>query len=384
MGRLADRAEAAEVGSLPKRLRLLYDLLQRKGIDLADLEAGSVKKVGFWQAMHKDDDGEAVITDLARIELSPSWDEGPEWPVIQPAPMPKPAAPRKPTVADLLMAVCVPDLQIGYYWTEDGLVPTHDEAYIRVVLGLIKAAQPADVVLHGDNADFPELSKYRLLPTFQRTTQATIDRCAQLAAELRAAAPNARIHWLAGNHEERLQHFIVDNARAAFGLRRGRRDEGPPEKWPALSLPGLCWFDELGVEFYPGYPANRVVLSDNLHCLHGHFTGPTAAQKYLAESDVSVIVGHDHHTWLRATTRMTERGPRTKYAASAGCGCRTDGAVPGTKSGYTLDGAPIPTHTDWQQGVAVVEYEPDGIAYLPELVPVYQGRAVWRGNVFEA
>ena len=381
---LVEKAAAASTTE-KEQLARLGKAFKDAGLDPRDL--GSVEKIKFYEGFHKDDDGEAHVVPMVAFQINPSWSSGPEWPVVQPGPMPKPAKPPAGKKAEgLERAVCVPDLQIGYYWNRDEeLYPTHDEAYISVVLSLIKAAKPDRIVLHGDNADFPELSKYRLMPTFQRTTQATIDRCAVLGAELRAAAPDAQIDWLAGNHEERLQHYIVDNAKAAFGLRRGRRDDKPPEQWPALSMPHLCWFDESQITYHPGYPANRVVLSDNLHCLHGHFTGPTAAKKYLDETDVSVIVGHDHHTWLRATTRMTENGPRTKFAASAGCGCRTDGAVPGTKSGYTLDGEPIPTHTDWQQGIAVVEYEPgEGTAYLPELVPVYQGKAVWRSKVFEA
>lgn len=368
-----------------EQLQRLAKAFKDAGLDPRDL--GTVDRIKFYEGFHKDDEGEAHVVPMVAFQINPSWEAGPEWPVIQQAPRPKPKAPRKPRSAnDLVRTVCVPDLQIGFYWTRDGdLWPTHDDDYIKCVLSLIRDAKPDRIVLHGDNADFPELGKYRQLPTFQRTMQPTIDRCARLADELRSAAPDADIEWLAGNHEERLQHYIVDNAKAAFGLRRGRRDDEPPDHWPALSLPHLCWFDDLGVTFHPGYPANRVILSDNLHCLHGHFTGPTAAQKYLAESDVSVIVGHDHHMWFRATTRMTENGLRTKYAASAGCGCRTDGAVPGTKSGYTLDGEPIPTHTDWQQGVAVVEYEPDnGIAYPPELLPVFHGRTVWRSKVYEA
>ena len=379
-------ADDAERGSTTEKRALERLAKAMKDADLDPRDLGSVERIKFYEGFHKDDEGDAHVVPMVAFQINPAWAAGPEWPVIQPGPMPKPAPPAKPRAdKPLLRAVCIPDLQIGYYRTrDDGLWPTHDEAYIDCALQLIKAAKPDRVVLHGDNADFPELSKYRQMPTFQQTTQPTIDRCTELAAQLRAAAgPSCQIDWLAGNHEERLQHYIVDNAKAAFGLRRGKRDDGPPEAWPVLTLPNLCWFDESRVTFHPGYPANRVALSDNLHVLHGHFTGPTAAQKYLAESDVSVLVGHDHHAWYRATTRMTEKGLRTKYAASAGCGCRTDGAVPGTKTGYTLDGEPIPTHTDWQQGIFVVEYEPDdGIAYPPELVAVYQGRGVWRSKEF--
>jgi hypothetical protein len=143
-------------------------------------------------------------------------------------------------------------MQIGYYRGPDGaLEPTHDEAAMSVALKVIRAARPSKVVMVGDNLDLPELGKYRLSPAFQLTTQATIDRGGRMAAEVRAAAPNAEIVWLAGNHEERLPNYILDNARASFGIKQALEPEG----WPVLSVPHLCRLDDYGVTYMPGYPA---------------------------------------------------------------------------------------------------------------------------------
>lgn len=142
----------AAVDKLPKRLRQLYDILKAKGIDLADLDGATVNKVGFWQAMHKDDDGEAIITDLARIELAPAWDQGPAWPVVQPGPMPRarPKAKVRRPAKGWQDAYLVPDMQIGYYLDGDGgLVPIHDEAAMAVALAIAKDLQPARIVFHG-------------------------------------------------------------------------------------------------------------------------------------------------------------------------------------------------------------------------------------------
>ena len=65
--------------------------------------------------------------------------------------------------------------------------------------------------------------------------------------------PRAKIVWLAGNHEERLPNYLMDNARAAFGLHQA----GDTEGWPVLSVPHLCRFEEQGVEYLPGYPASH-------------------------------------------------------------------------------------------------------------------------------
>src|SRR5690606_6039783 len=160
----------------------------------------------------------------------------------------------------------LPDMQIGYWRDKDGeLQPTHDETAIDVALAVTKAAKPSLVVMVGDNLDLPEFGKYRLSPAFQQTTQAAIDRATLLCAQVRAAAPDARIVWLAGNHEERMPNYILDNARAAFGLRRG----DTPDSWPVLSVPFLCRMDEQDIEYMPGYPASHVWITPRLRVIHG-------------------------------------------------------------------------------------------------------------------
>lgn len=72
--------------SFPKgadRLGRIADLLERNGIDIDDV--GSVEKVKLWQGFYKDADGESHTVDLAGVQLSPTWAEGPRWPLVNPA-----------------------------------------------------------------------------------------------------------------------------------------------------------------------------------------------------------------------------------------------------------------------------------------------------------
>lgn len=384
---LAAQAKAKQVAhldTLPKRLRLLYELLQRKGIDLADLEDASVRKVGFWQAMHKDEAGEAVITDLARIELAPGWEDGPEWPVVQPGPMPKaPAKVKRKSAGKWRTAVVLPDMQAGYYRDPDGvLVPIHDEAAIAVALAIVADENPDVVVLNGDNLDAAEWGKYRTSPVFQQTTQATVDRLALLGEQLRTAAPAAEIHWLEGNHEARLPNLILDNARAAFGLRRGR----DPEGWPVMSLPHLCHFDTVGIRYVSGYPAGEVWLNDNFRVIHGHKvkSNGSTAHGYLDDARVSTCYGHVHRRELAQRTRHTRHGARTVTAVSFGCLCRVDGVVPSTKGGIDVHGQPVRTTEDWQNGIGVVRFQPGDGLHVVEHVEILSGWAMHRGQEYRA
>jgi hypothetical protein len=69
---------------------------------------------------------------------------------------------------------------------------------------MIQETQPEVIACVGDNLDFPEMGKYLTYPAYAQTTQASIDRATFFCAQMRAMAPNAKIIWLAGNHEERM------------------------------------------------------------------------------------------------------------------------------------------------------------------------------------
>lgn len=303
----------------------------------------------------------------------------PAWPVIQPG--------KRYTVPTLnpqpikhgeyQTAVILPDMQIGYFHNAAGLEAIHDEQAIEVALRIIKASKPAQIVMVGDNLDLCEFGKYRYTPAFARTTQAAIDRATELCAQLRKLAPQATITWIAGNHEERLGNYVLDSAAAAFGLRRGNI----PTEWPVMSVPYLCRLDEFEVEYLSGYPTGAHWINNNLKVIHGDkvASGGSTSHKYLSSEKVSVIFGHVHRREWAERTRDDYDGARTILAASPGCLARTDGAVPSTRGGHDLDGRPLYRSEDWQQGIAVVEYEPGDGDFNLELVPIRSGWARWRG-----
>jgi len=375
-------ADEYDTTPAPKRATLgkLAELLDRSGIDLDDV--ARVQKVRAWQGFYKDADGEAHTVDMHGIELVPAWADGPAWPVVQPGPAIRLPARRSTTLMPdgWRTAVVLPDMQIGYFHGPDGLEPTHDEAAIAAALGVVKAANPAVVVLVGDNLDLPAFGRYRLSPAFQRTTQPAIDRATTLCAELRRAAPDADIVWLAGNHEERLPNWLLDNAAAAFGLRQGNT----PESWPVMSVPFLCRMDEQRVEYRPGYPAGHYWITERLKVVHGELVRnqTSTASAYLGREKTSTIFGHIHRREYAARTRDDHDGPREIMAASPGCLARIDGAVPSVKGGVDLDGRPVRRHEDWQQGVAVVDFDPESGHFDYQNVAIREGVARWRGREY--
>ena len=367
-----------------KLLGKLVEMLERKNIDINEI--GDVRKVKLYQSLTKDADGEAQIHDLAAIQFSPKWETGPEWPVVKQGPAvkmpPVTTKTKKPTT--FKTCVIVPDIQIGYYRGRDGqLEPTHDEKAILVCLKMIQDTQPEVIACVGDNLDFPEMGKYLTYPAYAQTTQASIDRATFFCAQMRAMAPNAKIIWLAGNHEERMPKYLLVNAGVAYGLRKGNI----PESWPVLSVPYLCRMDEFGVEYRPGYPAADFWVNEKLRIIHGDRvkSSGSTAHVYLNQEKTSVIYGHIHRIETAFKTREDFDGPRTIMAASPGCLARIDGAIPSTRGGVDLDGRPLTRYENWQQGLGIVQYEDSGAhRFSYDVIPIYDGWAMYNGKEYQA
>ena len=111
-----------------------------------------------WQGLVKDDNGDAQVIDMsgASVILTPSWETGPAWPVVQPAPpqVIRPLKASKPSRAEKL-AVILPDPQIGYRRDDETgeLDPFHDEQAISLAMQVVRDLQPDKVVNIGDTLD---------------------------------------------------------------------------------------------------------------------------------------------------------------------------------------------------------------------------------------
>lgn len=358
----------------------IAELLARNNIDPD--EVGEIKRVSVYQSLTKNDAGEAEIHDLFGIQISPKFESGPEWPVVQQGPVVKvPSVKVKATKSDFKTCVVLPDMQIGYYRNSAGeLESTHDEDAIDVALQITASVKPDMVVMVGDNLDLPEFGKYRLSNAYALTTQASIDRATTLCAQVRAAAPDAVVYWIAGNHEERLVNYVIDNAKAAMGLKRGNT----PEDWPVLSVPYLCRFDDYGITYVPGYPAGQVWVNQRLRIVHGDKvrSNGSTAHAYLNSQKTSVVYGHIHRREWAEKSREDWDGAKTIMAASPGTLAKTTGEVPSTKGGIDLDGRPLTIVEDWQQGLAVVNYEEGDGEFWYEQIAIHNRKAFFHGRVF--
>jgi predicted phosphodiesterase len=372
------------------RLGKIADLLENSGIDPEEIGAIEKVRISEWQGITKNEEGEAEIHDLGGISvvIAPAWADGPEWPVVQqaaPVAVKTPPKSKKPTKPRYKTCVVLPDPQIGYRMYDDGTMdPFHDEESMAVALQIL-ADVDADLIVNlGDFLDFAEFGKFEMEPAFAKTSQAGVDRGHKFLCQQRQIAPDADIILLEGNHDRRLQKAVTTNTVAALHLKRAE----VPEDWPVMSVPFLLRLNEdhLNVEYVGGYPAGIYWINQNLACIHGHTTrsrGSTVAA-VVDDERTSVIHGHIHRIELQHKTRRTFEGAKRSLAASPGCLCRTDGAVPSTKGSTDPHGRPVNAVEDWQQGMAVVSYEEGDGNFDVELIPISRGEAIFRGDYYRA
>lgn len=283
-------------------------------------------------------------------------------------------------------AVILPDPQFGFRNVAGTLDPFHDDRAIDVatqILAAVAKDSRVDVVVNlGDFLDLPAHSRYDQHQNWQQTTQAAIDAGHVFLAKQRATAPSAQIVVLEGNHDKRISDTVLKFNAASYGLRRADL----PDDWPALTAPFLLRTDDLKVDWLDGYPARKFWLNDWIKCVHGSIVRSSAstASAYARGDRTSTIFGHIHRIEVHHTTQQDRQGPVRMFAATPGCLCRVDGAVPGVKGAVDLAGRPLTNYEDWQQGVIVLRYREDNPKYVLDTIHIQDGWAMFAGQEFSA
>jgi hypothetical protein len=379
----------------------ILEELEARGIDPREVKVGAATvrtEKKRWQGFHKDAEGEAIITPLkadsrlVTIKFSPKFEDGPKWPVLQPATVRKDQLPltwvkvTRTSPSATRKVFVWPDTQIGYYRdvVTGALTPFHDEQAISVAMQILTEFHPDEIVVLGDFLDLASMSRWLQVAEFQLTLQPAIQYGFNLLSSIRKQAPEAKIVYLAGNHERRLSEYVATNAKSAYGIRAAVTDPDLVDpvtlvpkrwEWPQLSIVKLLHLEELGIEYSAEYPGGQHWLSPKLVCTH---------QPPLRSSDLRATVIHGHIPKAQITTRtVTYYHGTEEYSIVAVPGLmRTDDVVDRT----ALNRTSTPSNgsrMDWQQGVATVEIFSDDL-FDVQVHRIKGGQGIFRGWVYKA
>ncbi|MDO8557667.1 MAG: metallophosphoesterase [bacterium] len=217
-------------------------------------------------------------------------------------------------------------------------IPYEDENALSASFELIAELQPAVIFVNGDANDFADISRFAKSAhdelteeeaknpkalviddgdgkRFKTRLERELEKIYNLFKRLRKIAPNARIVWIFGNHEYRLQRYVEENAAQLAGVRR------PGEGEDVLSLASLSKVKELGIEIVYSKLIESYTTYGGL--LVGHFylvrqKSAHSARALLQKKHKSLIQPHVHRVGAHYQTRLDGK---MYVAVETGCLC---------------------------------------------------------------
>jgi predicted phosphodiesterase len=181
----------------------------------------------------------------------------------------------------------------------------HDKQALTAAIQYARSEGVQNIVLNGDVIDGARISRHPKNPNMPKFLD-ELEIAKIFLKGLRADFPNARIVFKAGNHEDRLEAYLMGNA---------------PEAVELITWPALLGLTKLGIEFASTTQFMRIAET---HIIHGHEVkvggGVNPARALLLKTFETTVMGHVHKT-----TFSHGRGLSGKYIKTftVGCLCKT-------------------------------------------------------------
>jgi hypothetical protein len=213
--------------------------------------------------------------------------------------------------------------------------------------------QPDRIIYMGDGFDFDQMSRFDVEhPEWQSTVNDTLRIGHRVLAERLDAAGNPPADYIDGNHEHRLQKYLLSKAQPLFGVKAAHLPEDAPS---VLSVRFLAGLEHLGFAIaesdHGAYPHPNVSVADGYIATHGWVARKGAGASALASVErlaSSIAVGHTHRLAVAHVTRWNADGEPIIYTTTE------------TGTMADLSGLGYAKHPDWQGGWATVTVWPDG------------------------
>lgn len=214
----------------------------------------------------------------------------------------------------------------------DAHFPYHDKETIEIAFKEAKRRKVSGALFNGDMMDCHHLSSFDKDPSAPRYIE-EVKKAQQFFGWARERLPKARMVYKAGNHEERLDRYILNRAPELFGLKN-------------VTTPKIVGLEDFGIEWVTEKRAVRLGL---LNVIHGHeykerIQAPVnPARGLFLRSKTVAMCGHFHQTSEHHEPTLEGK---PKGCWSTGCAC-----------GLNPPYCPL---NRWNHGFAFVEIASDG------------------------
>ena len=202
----------------------------------------------------------------------------------------------KPRQAGDVVRVIIPD-------THGALV---DKLALAAMLADVKTLDPHEIILLGDHVDCGGFLALHHVMGYVAETEYTYEEDLNAADAfldaLQTAAPRAKVEYIEGNHERRVETWCVTQT-----LRHGRDSEGlrkllSPEFRLNLAARGIPYYRQ-GI-FYDGLPVPGVIRRGKCFFFHGVSTAKNAVSATQERIGGNCVFGHTHRAQSDITRRI--------------------------------------------------------------------------------
>jgi predicted phosphodiesterase len=236
-----------------------------------------------------------------------------------------------------------------------------DKAAAAAFLDNLESLNPSEVVMLGDHLDAAGfLAQHHALgfvPETEYTFEQDVAAANAFLDEVQKRTPDANWWYIIGNHEARIEKFIIkkvlNNPRDADYFRRMYG----PEAVLGLEKRGMTTIRR--DQTYSGLGRRGIVKIGKCLFTHGKRCGVTAARATLNQTAANVTFGHTH----RIDSCFKETSGAIVGAWSHGCLCQLHPLY------YDTD------TTDWSHGYGFHIVQPNG-EFMSVTVPIVNGKSL--------
>ena len=226
------------------------------------------------------------------------------------------------------------------------LIPYHNEKILQIALDIVSEHHFDYVQWGGDILDANEWSSHWIKrPEFVQTTQPALIEASKWIASIISESVKKDIKSIAlmGNHDDRIEKYIIDNLPNVYMLSPGDDPDGES----ILSISNLLGLKRMGVEKYA-----TEYIHGSTRFIHGDIArkgSGNTARIHTEDTLMNTVFAHVHRRELVTKTIIGSGGERKEiFSMCPGCTCYTDGRVPGSSE-----------RSNWQNGIGILEFVND-------------------------